>query len=233
MIRRSHIVGVILSLASVSSWATGFYIGAGAGPDFARIRMTSHVKGVFRGFTNFNVKNDNDLSGTGAFGTIFVGYGLKLSELGFQPSNIYLAAELNANGSSLEHQNINHEFVHHNFATTTYRTPYSFGASIIPGYFYMDTTLFYGRVGYVNGNFRASTNEVLLADFNRNLSGFRWGLGLQQFVIPQLAVRVEYSNTSYDDMTIREFAPGPGVSKTTQYTPHVNEVEFGLVYRFC
>ncbi len=232
MIKRLHIAAVLFSLTS-SCWASGFYVGAGLGPDLANFRVTSHVNQVHNGILTFNVKNYEQLSGTGVFGTIFAGYGKKLPGLEWcrcKLNGFYLAGELNANVSTLRHRNFNSEYVHQVFSTTTYRMRYGFGASIIPGYLYTDTTLFYGRLGYANGNFKVTTSDISLKDINKNLSGFRWGLGIKQSVTPQLAVRVEYSHIGYNSKTIRTVT---AVNKKTQFTPYTNQVEFGLVYDFC
>jgi len=230
MIRKLLIGSILLSTGSIGNAMTGFYVGGGLGPDIANVKVTSHV--FQPGMHGFNVKNDNQLSATGLFGTIFAGYGKKLSDAG-RWNNVYLGGELNANLSSLEHQDSNDEFVHQSFSRTTYKMPYSFGASFIPGYVYNDNTLFYGRLGYANGNFKVSTTDASLTNTHKNLSGFRWGLGLQRMITTQVAIRMDYSNVSYNSTTVHTVDSLSAVSKKTQFTPHVNEVAFGLVYCFC
>ena len=233
MYRKILVHTALLSFAStVNAAVPGLYMGVGAGPDITNFRVTSHTSQVQGGVTRFNVKNDDQVSGTGAFGTLFLGYGKKLSDFGWKTDNFYLAGELNANIDSLEHQNFNDEYVNQTFSTTKYTMPYNVGVSILPGYLYRDSSLFYGRLGYVNGNFKVSTSDISLTNLNRNLSGFRWGLGIQQAVTTQLSVRMEYSNISYSSTNISTFDPVGSVTKKTQFTPYTNEVEFGVVYRF-
>ncbi len=230
MIKKLLIGSVLLSIGFTANATTGFYAGAGLGPNIANITVTSHV--FQPGIYGFDVKNDNQLSATGLLGTLFAGYGKKLSNAG-KWNNLYLGGELNANLSSLEHQDSNDEFVHQSFSKTTYRMPYSFGVSLIPGYFYNDNTLFYGRLGYANGNFKVSTTDTSLANTNKNLSGFRWGLGLQRMLTTQLAMRMEYDNVSYNNTNVQTIDPLSAVSKKTKFTPQVSEVIFGLIYCFC
>lgn len=234
MIKRSHLICILLlSLTPLSSFAAGFYVGAGLGPDYASFKVDARIKEIHNGRASFDVKNGEQLAGTGAFGTIFAGYGRRLSDWGFKPNNYYLGGELNANLSTLQHQNFNNEFVHMSFSSTNYRMRYGFGASILPGYLFTDATLFYGRVGYANANFKVSTSDASLKDIDRNLSGFRWGFGLQQALATRIAMRVEYSNTLYSSTSISTFDRLSTVSKTVQFAPNENEVEFGIVYNFC
>jgi outer membrane immunogenic protein len=234
MIRKSHIVCVLLSLASTSSLASGFYIGAGLGPDFGKFDVNANVSEIHNGAFGFNVRDEEESSATGIFGTIFAGYGHKFSNLGPQmPNTLYLAGELNANLSSLKHSNSNSEFVHKVFSNTSYRIRDSVGISVLPGIFYSDTTLFYGRLGYSNGNFKVSTSDTSLANINKNLNGFRWGLGLQQALTPRFSARVEFSQIAYGSTTVSTLDPLSAVSKTTKFSPYTDEVEFGVAYHFC
>src|SRR6185312_6928870 len=187
---------VILFFLTTGSEASGFYVGGGGGPDVTRFSVTSHVSQIHNGMLAFNVKNTDETVGTCIFGTLFAGYGKKLGEMNPALNNLYLAGELNANIDSLQHQNSNSEYVHQTFSTTTYRMPYSFGISLLPGYLYQDNTLFYARVGYVNSKFKISTSDISLTDINRNLSGLRLGLGVQRTLTTHLSLRMEYSNTS-------------------------------------
>lgn len=97
-------------------------------------------------------------------------------------------------------------------------------SSILPGYLLTDDSLLYVRAGLTNSNFKISTTDISLANINRMLRGFR--LGLQQKLTPSLALRAEYSNVSYRSTNIATFDVVGNVSKSTQFTPSTNEVEF-------
>lgn len=231
MIRKLISAGALLSVLAAPAWA-GFYVGAGGGPDMGNFDVNAHVYEYHAPYYGFNVKNLEETSATGGFGTIYAGYATPLSRIGLRIPYVNLALELNANGSSLKHENANDEFVHKSYSSTTYRVDYSFGASILPGYMISDATTFYGRIGYANGRFKVTTSDVSLANVDRHLSGIRWGLGLQQMIAYQLALRVEYSHIDYRSVTINTFDALSSVTKITTFTPHTNEVEFSLLYKF-
>jgi len=46
----------------------------------------------------------------------------------------------------------------------------------------------------------------------------------------KFALRVEYSHIDYRSTTVGTFDVLSSVTKVTTFTPHTNEVEFGLVY---
>lgn len=225
--KKSYLSLILSMLSTVGFAGNGFYVGAGLGPDLAQFNLSSRVSQVQNGILNFNVKNTDELSGTGIFGTLFAGYGFNFN------CNWYLAGELNANLSSLQHTNSNKEFVHLNFSNTKFKMQHSYGISALPGYMVLDNTLFYGRLGYANGNLKVSTTDSSLANRDKNLSGFRWGLGLRQMLGPQFAVRMEYSQVDYQNLTLSTLDTLSNTAKTTKITPRTNEVEFGFIYLFC
>lgn len=231
MIKRL-LTSAALMLLTSDSLASGFYVGAGVGPDTGYFEVTSHIVRIYNGITELNVKDDQQNGGVGAFGDLFVGYGLHLTELGLNSTQLnlnsfYLGGEFDANLSSLEHRDSNDEFVHQTLSTTTYRMRYGYGISIIPGYSYSDATLFYARLGYANSNFKIHTSDVSLVSINRNLSGLRWGFGLQQCLCNRFAARLEYDNITYKSTSTTTIT---GVNKKTKFTPYINQFQFALVY---
>lgn len=225
------ISGLFFSLAS-SSFASGFYIGAGAGPDMAKFDVNSRVRQFQDSHFTLNVKNDEELAGTGVFGTIFAGYG-KSFQVFYSKPQLYLALELNANVSNLIHKNDNGEFVHKNDSATQFEMTRNFGISIIPGLQFNPDTLFYGRVGYSNGHFKVSSTDTSLGTISENLNGTRWGLGMQQTVYQQFAIRLEYSQITYTHAQLFTLDKSSNTSKYTSIYPRTSEVEVGLVFGFC
>lgn len=244
MSKKTWLIVILLSSVSTSCWAwtwtwpngfspKGLYVGAGLGPDIATFDLNAHVRQVQGGRLNFDVINDDRLGALGIFGTIFAGYGMRFYNCFENRQNLYFAGELNANFSSVEHENSNDEFVHLNFSTTKITIRRNVGISLIPGYFFTDATLFYARVGYTNGRFQISTSDSSLANTTRNLSGVRWGLGLQQCIAQQLSARMEFSQVYYNSTSVSTLDTGSNTTKTTKFTPQTNQVEFGLIYHFC
>ncbi len=204
---------------STSAWSCGFYVGAGLGPEATDFKQSSTI--VSPG--SFNVKNTTHFSGTGFFGSLFGGYA-------WNQKQFYLAGEANINMSSLDFQASNDEFIHSSFSETHYKMQHEVGLSILPGYLFTNTTLFYGRLGYANGNFKISTTDTSLTNINRNLSGFRYGLGMNQTITQHFSVRMEYSHIDYQNTSFT--VVDGAVTKNTSISPKTDQVEFGLVYNF-
>lgn len=225
-------LATFLVVLSTSALATthGFYFGAGAGPDYATINANSHIRQVnpTNGLVAFNVQNNVELAATGLFGTFFSGYG---SPLNYR--DLYLAAEINGNLSNSQFEGLNNEFIHNNLTTTRIKLYNSYGISVLPGFIFSDTTLFYVRLGYANTSFKIKTNDVSIGSINRNLGGFRWGLGIQQAVANHFALRMEYSNANYNNARTRTLDTLSNTLKTTKFTPYTNTVEFSVLYSFC
>lgn len=219
---------IILSALSANTFAREFYLGVGAGPDYAKFQKNAQISQVQNGFLNFNVKNNDQVSGTGGFGTIFAGIGNR-----FPDQHSYLALELNANRSTARYKMKNDEYVHSAFATTTFKMNNAYGLSLIPGLTYQDSTLFYARLGIARANLKVSSSDVSLGNGSKDLNGFRWGLGLRQMLGPQVAVRVEYSHVNYNHLTLSTLDTNSNTAKSTRITPQTNEVEFGLLFLFC
>lgn len=220
--RRISIIGILFLslLLSATCWSE-LYVGIGVGPQWASFNQHATITR----YLTFNVKDDTQLSGVGVFGTIFAGYGLNYKIF-------YLGAEVNGDLSSTDFRSDNKEFSHQTFAYTRYRMRNSFGVSALPGVLITDSTLLYGRFGYANGNLRVYTTDPSLANINRHLSGFRYGVGLNHVLTQQLSMRVEYSHVSYENTRMHVFEPFGAVAKNTRIRPDTGEVEFGLVYHF-
>jgi outer membrane immunogenic protein len=228
MLRMKGIIITGLMALSSSVWSAGFYVGAGMGPDTARFDQDA----VVIHNPSLNITDKQQHSGTGYFASVFAGYGRYFSGFNYDRKNLYLATELNVNASSLQFHSSNTDHFHKSFSSTQFKMDHSFGVSLLPGFLLTDTTLFYGRLGYSLGNFKIFTTDVSLSDTNKNLSGFRYGLGLEQSLTPRVAMRLEYSHIEYQGTSTYTKDPLSTVVKNTQYSPTTNQFEFGVIYRF-
>lgn len=220
------ISSTLLVLASSAANA-GIYAGIGLGPDTVDFSATSHVINAAPNQpVGFDVINKAHLSATGLFGTLFAGYGALVK------NNFYLAAEVNGNVSSTKSKTSNNEFVHQSFTSSTLKINNSFGISVLPGYQFSPTTLFYGRLGYANGKIRQITSDTSLANFSERKNGFRYGLGIKQNITEKVALRMDYSRIDYSPINTATFDPVGIVGKTTRLHPGQQLVEFGLVIKF-
>jgi outer membrane immunogenic protein len=219
MLRKTQLIPIFILLLSPTAFAKGFYLGAGVGPVFANFQQESS----FLQPGTANVKDTTHLSGTGVFGSFFGGYG-------WTKEKYYLAAELNADLTSIEYKSSNQEFVHSNLNFTHYKIQHSVGVSLLPGYLYTENTLFYARLGYTNGNLKITTNDSSLQNINNNLSGFRYGVGVSHRFTQKVSARMEYSHINYQrtKFTVMDGA----ITKSTMISPDTSEVEFGIIYNF-
>lgn len=197
-----------------------FYVGAGFGPEAGNFDQTSY----FKHLPDANVKDTEQFAGKGYFGSIFAGYTVRCKQL-------YLAGEINANASSDEFHSSNSEFIHQTFSTTHYKMRNGIGLSALPG-LCCNTLLIYARLGFINTNFEISTRDTSLANIDRRLNGFRYGIGIKQDFSPTLSARMEYSHVDYS--TTHFFVvPDPGTTKRTSISPSTSQVEFALIYNLC
>lgn len=215
-----------LSILSSSSFASG-YMGIGLGPEIAVFKNDGHVSQTNQGTLEFNVKDNNEFSGTGWFGTLFAGYGINFHK------DFYIAGEANFNLSSVQHKSSNDELVHMSFSNTSYRLQHNFGFSVLPGFQFDDTTLFYLPLGYEVAKFKISTTDISLKSISENLDGFRCGVGIKKQISSRYAVRLEYSHVSYKRTSVSTLDVLSNTSKSTTISPRTNRVELGLVYDFC
>ncbi|MBA3536123.1 MAG: porin family protein [Tatlockia sp.] len=220
MLRITKIVAV-LSLLSASPCFSGLYLGAGFGPEGASFSQKSHVERI----GTFNVEDVQHFAGSGVFGTLFAGYGWIINRL-------YLAAEANANISSVKYKLTNEEFIHGTFSKTTFTVKNSEGISILPGFFLSPGTLLYGRAGYANGRIKINESDPTIRSSSNNRDGFRYGFGLRHNFTPRWTFMMDYSQIHYKEIRSRVFEPMGAVLKNTRIIPNTAQVAFGIIFNF-
>lgn len=226
MLRKRNLLLGITSLFIASPSFSGFYIGAGFGPEGAHFIQKAHVVrpgGPFQG--GFNVFDTNHFSGIGVFGTLFGGYG-------WRHNRLYLAGEVNGNISSVQYKLENDELVHHNLSVTRFTVRYSEGVSLLPGFFFSDYFLAYGRVGYANGHVRIRESDPTIQSSTSNRSGIRYGAGIRYNMFDRWSLMMDYSQINYSKIKSHVFEPFGNVTKDTRIYPNTAQVAFGLIYNF-
>jgi outer membrane immunogenic protein len=215
---------VSMVCVAANSWGNGFYLGVGGAPQFADFNQNSHIVVVLP--VQGLVTNANDAShqaGTGLMGTLFGGYR-------WNKQRFSVAGELNANASTVQAKSSNVESVHGTSSFTKFSLPYSYGVSVLPGYIYSESTIFFARIGYALGNFRIHTSDVSLANINRFLSGISYGVGVNHQFTQHLVGRAEVSQTSYENT--RMIVVTPPATKTTNINPTTSQATLSLIYQF-
>lgn len=219
MLRKTFIFSCLF-VCSASAWSNGFYIGVGAGPEAADFEKNATVVQP----NYLYIKDQTHLSGTGYFGSLFGGYKWIFN-------TFYIATELNANVSNVEHDVYNKEFVNSNFGFSSYRMRQSYGISVLPGYLFTPATLFYARLGYALGNLYVSTPDTTLKKVNTYLNGIALGVGISQALSEKIALRMEYTQVNYQNKSFTTYNTN-AVTKTTKIQPTTGQVEFALIYNF-
>lgn len=219
MLRKTGLI-VSLSLLAAPSFA-GLYVGAAIGPEGASFSQKAHV---WRAGT-FDTIDKNHFSGLGGFGSLFAGYGV-------MHDKCYLALEINGNLSSVEYKSNNDEYLHGTSARTTFTLKSSGGVSALPGYFVTEDTLFYARIGWINGRLKINEADNTIQNFNTNRNGIRYGLGIRHNLTAQWVAMMDYSQINYDSVQSNVFEPNGEVTKITKITPSTGQVAFGILYHF-
>ncbi|MFC3908768.1 outer membrane protein [Legionella dresdenensis] len=220
MLRKTKLLSIISLLITTPSFA-GTYLGAGIGPEGARFTQRAHV--VRTG--TFDVIDKQHFAGVGVFGSLFAGYG-------WQHEQYYLAAELNANLSTLEYKLKNIEYVHGTASATTFSVKSSEGVSLLPGYFLTKNFLGYARIGYSNGRVKINESDPTIKSAKTNRGGVRYGLGIRYNWVERWTLMMDYSQINYRGIKSLVFEPIGGVSKSAKISPATGQVAFGVLYSF-
>lgn len=221
MLRKAKITSLLTFFVTTPCFS-GFYAGATVGPEGAIFSQKSHII-LLQGPDT--IEDKEHFAGTGVFGSIFAGFDRDYNRFN-------LAAEVNVNISSLQYLLVNDEALHHTFSKTTFRVTNSEGVSLLPGYYLSETTLFYGRVGYVNGRLKITESDPSINSITKNRSGIRYGVGVRHAVTPQFSVLMDYSQITYQNVKSFYFDPIGQVSKSTKITPNTAQIGFGFMYSF-
>lgn len=219
---------LILSAPIYSSCET--YLGIGIGPEYAEFKKRALV--INRPpEENTRVIEKTWLAGRGGFASIFAGFGYRFPGCNPNCETLYIGVEANANRRKVRFKETNEEFVFFDFGHETYEMRRSYGISLLPGIFFSDCTLFYGRLGYENGKFYSDSTDTTLQNLTKNLGGFRYGLGFRQGFNSCWAFRIEYSQTNYKKVKMSTFTL-PNTLKNTSFTTYTQRFEVGLLYTF-
>lgn len=220
MLRKTYLT--LITLLSISTPCfSGLYAGISVGPEGASFTQKVYVTRP----GDFSAVDRNHFAGTGVFGSLFAGYGRWWGPY-------YLAAEANANVSSVKYQLTNDEYLHQHFSKTTFTIKHSEGISLLPGYFLSLNTLLYGRIGYSNGRIKIVESDPTIRSANTNKGGIRYGLGIRHAFAPHLVFMMDYSQINYKSVQGIVFEPFGGVTKITKIIPNTAQVGFGLIYQF-
>lgn len=129
--------------------------------------------------------------GTGGVVNVYGGYGALVNK------NIYLGGEILANTTTGVVEAVKSSSDN---SSLKFRTKYTYGASILPGYMLTDNTMVYARVGIVKTKFNVKSDLETIEDESENttVAGGQFGLGMQTKVARNMDLRGEYVYTNYN-----------------------------------
>jgi outer membrane immunogenic protein len=217
------------------------YVGVAVSRDFAHFKFENDENFDF-GPTFITTARNADLGNDGWDGQINLGYG------GVFQDHYYLGAEIFG-----EVSNVKAKFGEGVVGVTNVTSPtgvvttnaaavgfdgtvklrYEYGIALIPGVKVSDSTMLYGRIGWVRGKFRANVNpfvvsastgiipsvNVLNLESNHTSNGLQLGIGLETMVTNNCSVKVEYDWDRYSNTF--------GISH-----PTVDKALVGVAYHF-
>lgn len=191
------LTGTVMAMPASADVFNGLYIGAQAGYD----KNAVNVDG-----SGVHINNKSDL----AYG-VMAGLDLKVSP------NIVAGVEADMSLNS-------NDF---NFSDGTTiidgKAKRTFSLTGRLGYLMADRILFYGRAGYANQGFRFSDS---LSTSKHNFDGFKYGGGIELGLLANLAVRLEYTHTNYND------GSAPLTSAATTFSPDTSRIMGGASLYF-
>lgn len=153
-------------------------------------------------------------SGRGIDGGIFAGFGADIDQ------HFYLGGEIFADAQRSHSSKKN---VDAGTKLVTVQSKYSYGASVIPGVKFGQSSMVYGRVGVVRSRFDVKEQTTANSrSAGRNATGGQIGVGVQTDVSKNVGVRAEFVHTAYKNFKAFD----------NTFSLKDNQVNFGVFYKF-
>ncbi len=178
------------------------YVGANISRDVSNYRFDfSDASG--------NLVTRTDLGADGIDGGVFVGAGMTFA------NHYYMGLEGFFDASSNDAE----------FLGASIKNTWDAGIDFVPGIKITDSTMLYGKVGYVNGEFKGISSSDTSDHEHR--SGLQAGLGFQAMVTQNIGLRGEWAYNHYEKQSFSD-----GLGNTTSFRPSMDQFKFGILYNF-
>lgn len=106
-------------------------------------------------------------------------------------------------------------------ADESVKNKYNYGIDLVPGVKISDSTMLYGKVGYVRGKFTADANvEGYNFSDSTNRNGLQLGLGMETMITNNVSAKLEYDYNYFSKFS------------DTDTRPVVDQVKLGVAYHF-
>lgn len=229
MLKKAIIASAVLAASAGLAFANGgtyvpapscthsVYVGVAVSRDFFHLSTSNRDRRANLRNFGYNIDTGND----GWDGNLNLGIGWVLQD------HYYLGAEIFGGVSSAKiEENVSAFGFGFNHSV---RYKYNYGIAFIPGVKISDSTMLYGRVGYIRGSFRYS-NSFAQNRFGRtfrqtsNRSGLQLGLGLETMVTNNVSAKLEYDYNRFSNVRNDNFVGS--------VRPVVDTVMLGVAYHF-
>jgi len=151
---------------------------------------------------------NTSVSADGLSGGIYTGVKLYVNDRVFVTPEVNIS-ETNASGDLS--------------STAKLEAKLSYGIGVLLGMDVSPGTGVYGRLGYQKTDYEIKQDTI---SEQETFDGFRYGIGIETDIASQLAMRLEWSQTSYSESS----ASGNGFSASVE--PTENLFQAGITYRF-
>jgi opacity protein-like surface antigen len=225
---------------TINNSSKTFYLGANASADVTHLKTTLTDISLTSGLVTRSVFNA--MSSISADGGGFAGAGIKF------PNRFYGGIEaffdINDNRAAVRVFDANTNNIDGLVSVDFYaKHTYDLGVSLLSGFFVNDSSLFYGRVGYVSGEFvmkgsgfavfPTSASQQVPFNFRRNVPGIQYGAGLETLVSKSVHLRVEWDLNrykSFEEIVLKRTGEREG--DLTFSNPVINQFKVGLDWHF-
>lgn len=201
MFKQAIIASAVLAAATGLAFANGgtyqpapscvhsCYVGVAVSRDFF------NIDGFQNQFGSVDLGND------GWNGELNAGIGWVLQDHYYLGAEIFgdvTSAKINVGGASVKNK-------------------YLYGIDFVPGVKISDSTMLYGKIGYVRGNFSGSS---FFGSSSNNRNGLQLGLGLETMVTNNVSAKLEYDYNYFSKFS------------GSNSRPTVDQVKLGVAYHF-
>lgn len=176
--------------------------------------------------TNTGYFGNADAGNDGWNGDLNVGFGYVIQD------HYYLGAEVfgDVNSTTIDLGNVINPVTGAVVGTASLKNRYDLGIDFVPGVKISDSTMLYGKVGYVNGNFSGFSNTFGSSSNSKNLSGLQLGLGLKTMITNNVSANLEYDYNYYSKFNQNVISTAnTGIISSR---PTVDQVKLGVAYNF-
>ncbi|HHF7372273.1 TPA: outer membrane beta-barrel protein [Legionella anisa] len=213
-----------------------FYFGANVSADVTHLKTTMTDISLASGLvtrSGFNAMSNISSDGGG-----FLGIGKRFCNQFYAGLEAFF--DVNDNNAKVEVFDANTNNIDGLIKVNFYaKHTYDVGISILPGFFVNDRSLFYARVGFVNGEFEmkgsgfavfpTSAGQQVPFNFSRNVYGAQLGAGLETQLSESVYLRAEWDFNRYKSFqeTVLK-RTGQREGDLIFSNPRVNQFKFGL-----